>query len=194
MRIPIFYTCPHLWFFNRTRMRRSLHVWRLSLTSVIPFWGEDYDHGWLSGFDAGRASYIHTHWVTASLLMLLVLFLIYSIIEQEQNQSFVLLSAQHALCFLCLSSEFWLGSGMILSGVVAIPALALSSLWCHSYFAERSQLAMSQLLRHPLHSKVCLGEPKLMQSYPQETILKTDGLIRWKNKTRREERRTRKRI
>lgn len=33
-------------------------------------------------------------------------FLIYSIIEQEQNQSFVLLSAQHALCFLCSCADF----------------------------------------------------------------------------------------
>lgn len=33
-------------------------------------------------------------------------FLIYSIIEQEQNQSFVLLSAQHALCSLCSCAEF----------------------------------------------------------------------------------------
>lgn len=33
-------------------------------------------------------------------------FLIYCVIEQEQNQCFVLLSAQHALCSLCLCAEF----------------------------------------------------------------------------------------
>lgn len=43
-------------------------------------------------------------------------FLIYSIIEEEQNQSFVLLSAQHALCSLCSCAEFWLECRMIWFG------------------------------------------------------------------------------
>lgn len=81
---------------------------------------------------------------------------------------------------------------MILFGMVAIPALALSSPWCHSYFAGRSRLAILQLLRHPLRSRVYLGEPNLMKSHPQETISKSDGLIGQKNKTGIEEGRTRK--
>ena len=118
---PFFTPALWLWFFNRTCTCRSLQIWRLSLTLVIPFWGEEHDHGWLPGFDASRSSYIHTHCVTAASLMLLVLFLIYSIIEQDQNQCFVLLSAQHALCALCSSAEFWLRSGMILFGIVSNP-------------------------------------------------------------------------
>lgn len=70
--------------------------------------------------------------------------------------------------------------------------LALSSRWCHSYFAGRSQLGVLQLLRHPLRGKVSLGEPKLMKSYSQENISKTDGPIRQKNRTRIEERSARK--
>jgi len=76
--------------------------------------------------------------------------------------------------------------------MVAVPVLAFSSLWCHSSFAERSQLAPSQLLRHPLHSRVCLREPRLMKSYPQETISKTDEPSRQKKKTKIEEGRTSK--
>lgn len=94
-----------------------------------------------------------------------------------------------ALCIHMLSSD-WVWDDLVWDK--AVPALALSSLWCHSYFAERSQLAVSQLLRHPLRGKVSLGEPKLIKSYPQENISKTDGPIRQKNKTGIEERRARK--
>lgn len=183
MGIPIFTPAHWLWFFSRSRTCRSFLVWSLSLTSVIAFWGEDYGHGWSPGFDASRSSYIHTHWVTAASLMLLVVFIIYAVIEQKQNQSLVLLSTCRALCVL---------SGMIFWGMVATPALALGSLWCHSYLVGRSQVAMLQLLRHSLHSRVCLEEPKLKKNYPQETISKTDGPIRQKNKTGIKGGRTRK--
>lgn len=45
-------------------------------------------------------------------------------------------------------------------GMAAIPALALGSVWCCSL----------QLLRHSSCSRVSSGDPKLMKSYPQETI------------------------
>lgn len=52
-------------------------------------------------------------------------------------------------------------------GMAAIPALALGSVWCRSL----------QLPGHPSCSRVCSGDPKLVKSYPQETISKTDGPV-----------------
>lgn len=187
MGIPIFYT-----FFLAFVLQQNSYVQVFACMKAVtdfsdPFLGEDYGCGWLPGFDASRSSSIHTHWVTAVVPMLLVLLLIYF----RTGAELVFCSFQHALCYLCSSAKFWLGSGMIFwGGMLTILALALSSLWCHSYFTGRSQLAMAQMLRHPLCSRVCLGEWKLMKSYPQENISKTDGPIRQKHKTGIEEGRT----
>lgn len=56
----------------------------------------------------GPVTFTHTELLQP---MLLVVFLIYAITEQEQNQSFVLLSAQHALCSLCSSDGSAWGLG-----------------------------------------------------------------------------------
>lgn len=121
-------------------------------------------------------------------------FLIYSIIRAGAESVFC--SAQCSARTVLSVFMCWVLTGVWddLVRDKAIPALALSSLWCHSYFAGRSQLAMSQLLRHPLRGKVSLGEPELMKSCPQENISKTDGPIRQKNKAGIEERRARKKI
>lgn len=165
-----------LWFFNRAHVCRSLHIWKLSLTSVIPFWGEAYDHGQWPSFVAKRSSYILTkllqhrwwNWSVPNLLC------------YRTGAESVFCSAQCSACTVLSVFMCWVLTGVWddLVWDKAVPGLALSSLWCHSYFAGRSQLAMSQLLRHPLRGKVSLGEPKLMKSYPQENISKTDGPIR----------------
>lgn len=189
----LFFT-PALWlyFFNRTHVCRSLHVGRLSPTSVIPFWGEGYDHGWWPGFGAKRSRYSLTKllqhcWCDWSVPNLLC---------YRAGAESVFCSAECSARTVLSVFMCWVLTGVWddLVRDKAIPALALSSLWCHSYFAGRSQLAMSQLLRHPLRGKVSLGEPELMKSCPQENISKTDGLIRQKNKAGIEERRARKKI
>lgn len=185
---PAFWLC----FFNRACTCRYLHKWRLSLISVIPFWGEAYDHGWWPGFGPMRSSCILTKLLQPPWCDCSVPNLLYDRTGAESVFWSAQCSARTVLSvFVC-----WVLTGVQddLVWDTAVPALALSSLWCHSHSAGRSQLAMSQLLRHPLRGKVSLGELKLMKSYPQENISKTDGPIRQKNKTRIEERKARKKV